>query len=76
MEGTVCLAYTVAANFDRGCEPEHKVLKKCWRFGVSSLHFSACMNQAFRLDLCVKAALFPLLSHGLAVEAVEEMESK
>jgi len=25
---TVCLTYTVAANFDRGCEPEHKVWKK------------------------------------------------
>lgn len=24
-DGTVCLAYTVATDFDRGCEPKHEV---------------------------------------------------
>lgn len=69
-DGTVCLAYTVPANFDRECEPEHR--------GLEYLFWTLVLVWMKPSDWTCpwKQLFFPLLPHGLDVKAVEEMESK
>lgn len=78
-DGTVCLAYFscfLQLILTEAVNQSTKSEKKYRGFGVSFLDFSACMNQTFRLNMSLKAALFPLLPHDLDMKAVEEMESK